>query len=634
MPDPSSTPRPGRRLWRTWLKWPRKLQALAPPVSFEPASIQMPDPAEAAHWGEYILLEDNVNVLHRDGTSSRYCHYVTVLHAAHVLAAWDQRQWYYDRRTWRPTVRRAAIHLPEGKTLKMRPSDRATDASGALRLVQVQFSPLRPGVALEWQEQIDIFQPSPGAPHIAGAFFHRTASPCRHRRYTVAVARPFSLELRSHHGAARPEESEVDGYRVYRWELHNVPGIEWDAWTPHLRDFVPWTDYSTLTSWKPVAAHLRLELMPRGAVSLGEQAKSLTCNAATPHERALALYEYAARQVRYGRPVHETFDRLSRPIARVAEDLRGDCKDKSALLVGLLREAGVPASIAVLSTRSQGEAPYLPAGRFDHAIVTATIDDRRLWLDPAAGAYTFGEVPYGDQGVHALILDEEGPHYDLVPRAEPQQHGAHHVFKARLDEAGDYHFEARVEFRGDRAAQWRLALRDRSEDYRARQVRQAVGHRLPGVEVGAVRFTGIEDLGSNPGYEFSGTLRHRARRIERLLLLRIAWAEPVAYEGPLAAPERRAPLCAPLVQGLSEEHEIEVPPGFSGYGLPLESRESCPWGSYHCSIRFEEGKLHCTRRLEMHGGVTPVDRFAEVKRFYEICARCDEADVVLVQEHL
>jgi hypothetical protein len=383
-----------------------------------------------------------------------------------------------------------------------------------------------------------------------------------------------------------------------------------------------------------VAAHLRLELMPRGSSGLGQQARELTRNAATPRDKTAALYEYVARQVRYGRPVQETYDRLSRPIDKLAQDLRGDCKDKSALLLGLLRGASIPAHIAVINSRMQGETPYLPSGRFDHAIVVAGTGDNRVWLDPAGGTYTFGQVPYNDQGVHALILDEDKPRYEEVPRALPEQHGAHYECQARLDDAGAYSFKADVRFRGDRAAQWRLALLDRSEDYRARVVRQAVAHRLIGAEVGPVTISGVEDLKSDLAYSYTMTLPRYARRIEKLLLFRVPWSEPAAFEGPIAAAKRLTPLRTPLVQSVTEEHEIELPAGYTGYGLPQTWEAKCSWGSYQCSLSCEGGKLHCTRRLDIHGGMIAADSFNEVKRFFAECARGDEADVVLVREQI
>jgi hypothetical protein len=466
-----------------------------------------------------------------------------------------------------------------------------------------------------------------------GAFYHQTQPPCRQRRYTVAVAAPFALTLRSHHGAAAPAESEVGEYRVYRWELHDVPGIEWDAWTPPARDFVPWSDFSSLPAWEPLVAHYRKELMPREAVALEEQARRLTRGADTPRDKAAALYEYAARQVHYGRPAQEKFDPTSRPLSRMAEDLRGDCKDKSALLVGLLSEAGIPAHIALINTRPQGTTPFLPSPRFDHALVLADVEGQPMWLDAAAGPYTFGDVPFNDQGTHALILDAEAPRYVEVPSAGPEQHTAHYVCTGRLDEAGDHRFRAQATFRGDRAAQLRQALLDRSEEFRAHHVRHVVGGCLPGSEVGAVEIR-ADDLKTDLGYSCEVILPHRARRVERLLLFRIPWVEPVTSEGPLAASERRFPLSTPLVQSTTEEHEIELPPGFGGYGLPVEHEQRCAWGSYRCSVRVEEGRLRCWRRLEVHGGIVAPERFADVKRFYAACRRSDEADVVLVQEHL
>src|SRR5262249_35810227 len=160
---------------------------------------------------------------------------------------------------------------------------------------------------------------------------------CRRRRYTVAVSEPFAAEVRVHHGGAPPRESELDGYRIWRWELDDVPGIEWDAWTPPLRDFGPWVDFSTLPTWQPVVRNYMGELLPVNDFAVRQLARDLTQDLTTPREKAAALYRYAARQVRYGRPPHEVYQPMSRPAAVTVSDLRGDCKDKSALLLAMLR---------------------------------------------------------------------------------------------------------------------------------------------------------------------------------------------------------------------------------------------------------------------------------------------------------
>jgi hypothetical protein len=634
---PSLVPRPRRRLLRTLLKWPRDLRPFATPIPFESLASSVPSAEEAAAWSEVILLEDTLAVLHRDGTVTRSGHYISMLHGAEALARWDQVTRYYDRRAWRPTARRAQLYLPDGRRVQATKVDRPLDAQGMNRMLHVTFNQLRPGVILEWQEQNDWFQPDPVAPYLCGDFFHRTAIPCRHRRYTVAVAEPFAVNLRLHHGATPAVESQVGAYRVYRWELENVPGVEWDNWTPPARDFLPWVDYSTLDSWEPVAAHCRKELLPRERHAVRDLARQLMADAPTPRDKAAAAYEYAVREVRYGRPPHEFYAPASRPVSKMAEDLRGDCKDKSALLVALLHEAGIPAHIAVLGTRPQGQTAVLPSHRFDHAVAVAVLptggdsgEGEQLWLDAAAGPYTFGDVPYNDQGVRALILAEKAARYEAGPVPLPEQHAAEYVCRGRLEEDGHCRFHAQVTARGERAAAWRRVFLDKTEDYRVRQIQQAAAHNLPGGEVSDVRVAPI-DLRTDLSYTYTMLLRSWARPIERLLLLRVPWAEPAVYEGPLVARQRLHPLATPLVNSVTEEHEIELPPGFTGYGLPCERDEECPWASYHCSVRLQDGRLRCTRRLVMRGGIVPAERFDEMKRFWEACVRSDTMDVVLVR---
>ncbi len=154
---------------------------------------------------------------------------------------------------------------------------------------------------------------------------------------------------------------------------------------------------------------------------------------------------------------------------------------------------------------------------------------------------------------------------------------------------------------------------------------------LPGAEVTEVELVGAEDLDGPLTYSCTITLRVWGRRVEKLLLFRVPWAEPALYQGPLAAGERAHALAAPLVQRTAERHRIELPPGFGGYGLPYERAAECPWAAYRCSHRIEDGRLVCERSLAFRGGIVPPEHFAEFRAFWETCTRSDSADVVLTQ---
>ena len=94
------------------------------------------------------------------------------------------------------------------------------------------------------------------------------------------------------------------------------------------------------------------------------------------------------------------------PVApgRTLERGFGDCKDQSTLLVGILRERGVDAHVALLNAGEWYDVPAtLPGlGLFDHAIVH--VGGREpLWADPTDRHSRAGVLPEADQGRLALV---------------------------------------------------------------------------------------------------------------------------------------------------------------------------------------------------------------------------------------
>ncbi|MBI3474419.1 MAG: hypothetical protein HY010_01710 [Acidobacteria bacterium] len=86
----------------------------------------------------------------------------------------------------------------------------------------------------------------------------------------------------------------------------------------------------------------------------------------------------------------------------------GDCKDKAALLVAMLRSAGIAANLALLESGPGLDVdPDLPGmGVFDHAIVyvPASGSDPEIWIDATSQYSQVGILPWADYGRHALVV--------------------------------------------------------------------------------------------------------------------------------------------------------------------------------------------------------------------------------------
>ncbi|HEV3237880.1 MAG TPA: DUF3857 domain-containing protein [Gemmataceae bacterium] len=621
--------KPKRKLWRTRLRWPRNLNPVAPPIPIDEVLSSKPMEDELSHWGEYGLLEDFVTVLHRDGTPTYRRRWVMILHGVKQIENWERFQYRFDRRSWKFTIPRARIILPSGKQRFATITNRSCDRFGYSRQLDVSFTQLAPGVVVEIEDQQDNFIPYQDCPGTWGEFALQTPHPCKRRRITLAVAQPFEARFELHNDAPAPTERQAGDYRVWSWDQVDIPGIESDQVTPPLLEFAPWIDFTTLSSWKPIAKYYFNQLKLPTHHQLEKLAKTLSAKGEGEDDKIAAAYNYAARDVRYGRPKENSTDWAIRPLGAIAEELRGDCKDKAALLVALLSEFDIEARVVLVRSAQSGRVSLLPGTRFNHALVLAKADGKELWLDPAGHAYSFGQLPSFDQGIQGLILDRQEPQTAWIPAAKPADHCLERIVRGRLEPDGSYRADIRLLARGDRAASWRSGLIERNAATRERVLRQYIGGSIPSAEITNFSVEHLDDLNGDLVISHSAVMSRLARRIQKLMLLRIPWLEPIRENGFFAAISRPQPLLVPI-HSISDRLNIELPTAFTGYGLPWKRIEESDWGRYQCHVRIENGALQCERDFELRGGIVLSEQYRQIRRFTDACIDNDASDIVLI----
>ncbi|MBX3431734.1 MAG: DUF3857 domain-containing protein [Pirellulales bacterium] len=631
--------KPARRLWRTLLNRPRPARRFAPRLTFDPTLAGL-DPAVAAHWGELLLIEDVASILHRDGTVTWLRHIVAWLYGAENLADWDEIVRTYDSRKEVHRVLTAQLYPVEGKPRMIKPTVQQFAYAGARgsragRSLQFNFHPLRPGVVVEFEEQYDEFVADRAGPLLVNQFFLQTRAPCLRRRYTAAVAAPYELHYRVHHSDVQPALRRDKEYSIAAWELSDAEGTEYDNWNPPPRDFLPWIDVSTAAEWGRFARQLRQELVrPAGSKTTAETerlAQELTADKPTPLAQARSAYAYAARSVRYGRPPAEHQARNTRAASQVFEDLRGDCKDKSSLLVQLLRQMGMQAEIAVLLTADEGRTPFLPSARFNHAIVRATVEGVVHWLDPASGLFTFGQLPEGDTGVAAMILDGETFAFDRVAFPDKERFDTIRRWQGRIDEQGDFVGQLHAEYNGESAARLRQALIDRTAEHCERALRSWLGNEHPGFEADQLCYTAPDDLDGPLSVSCQMRAERIARRVQDAILVQPPWYGAIDMNGPFASPTRRQPLVVPAFYQTDEQFTIELPPGTEPLAAPEPAAHACDWARYDCLLKAEGNTIRCRRRLRLagRGAHVPAERFNEFRRFWQLAYWSDTNPIVM-----
>lgn len=147
-------------------------------------------------------------------------------------------------------------------------------------------------------------------------------------------------------------------------------------------------EFSDFADWAAVSRHFaplyaKAAHIPE-ASPLKAEARRIAAAHARPLERAAAALKLVQQDVRY---IYAGLGNGNLTPATAEETWQrryGDCKGKTALLLGLLAELGIEAEPVVVNSQGNDDGfdERLPnPGLFDHVLVRARIDGIRYWLD-------------------------------------------------------------------------------------------------------------------------------------------------------------------------------------------------------------------------------------------------------------
>jgi transglutaminase-like putative cysteine protease/Flp pilus assembly protein TadD len=324
-----------------------------------------------------------------------------------VSLHWDP--WHQDRPTLRARVITpdSAVHPLDAGTITDAPAKENEDNVFSDRhVIRAPLPAIAPGSLVE--EELTSTESSlfPGAGILQRDYFGRPA-PVRHTLLVLdapsALPLRYSLQLLPD---VQPQRAESDG-RVHITFDHGPldPDYDAEAYLPSDVPAYPNVIFSTGNSWQDLAAEYG-KIVDRQIASadLKSLVARIIAGKNSRDEKTSAILQYLDREVRYTGVEFGDAAVVPRSPTETLTRKYGDCKDKAALLVAMLRTANIPSYIALLNAgQRQDVAPDLPGmGMFDHAIVFVP-GPPDLWIDATDEYARLGELPAPDQERLALV---------------------------------------------------------------------------------------------------------------------------------------------------------------------------------------------------------------------------------------
>lgn len=381
-----------------------------------------------------LIVFDSTNIdLNRDGTNRiRYHKLVQVFNS---LGRKDFGEATFSYITLYDTIRvlYAAVITPDKKVIKV-DKENITDMpmpawEGSkfyipnLRFVKIIFPELVDGGAVEYVVESINHNPPFDSTFDWWELFEET-EPIREKVLRLSLPLDMSLKYRVENGEVLHRDTTVDGRKIHIWQKQDVAKVILEPSMPPLNTVLTKLLFTCTDSWRDYSRwYYRLsepKLVPDSA--LNNKVNELIQNARTFDDTVRALYEYVNKKIRYveTRLIGKKGGYEPAPVSFTFRNKYGVCRDKAALLVSMLRTAGIKQTYMVLTNpfidKMADDMPV--ASQFNHAIVAIKTDTGVIYLDPTAEGSVEYLLPFED-GKAVLIATEDGEGITQTPIRPP-----------------------------------------------------------------------------------------------------------------------------------------------------------------------------------------------------------------------
>jgi tetratricopeptide (TPR) repeat protein len=285
-------------------------------------------------------------------------------------------------------------------------------------------------------------------------------------RMELEAPRDFELATVVHVTPSIMPRKEELGDRVrLTWEVgRREPTTNWEPSAPSDSPQSSYIAFATGHSWNQVA-HRYAEIVD-GQLRAAELKAAVSEAVGTTKDRTdtiARLLAWIQKRIRYTGVEFSEATIIPRSPAETLKRGYGDCKDKAALLVAALRQAGIPAFVALLRTGPgpDVEKSLYGLGWFDHAIVFVP-GSPDVWIDPTETLARAGQIPNSSQDRLALVARKETTELVRIPAAVPSDNVRSETREFFLAERGSARVVETTESTGAAEISYRHSYADAS----------------------------------------------------------------------------------------------------------------------------------------------------------------------------
>jgi len=499
-----------------------------------------------------------------------------------------------------------------------------------LRLKQFSMPSMEVGCIIEYKAVLKVTKPKmPGLFYTYWSF--PPGLPVKLSVLEIYAPEKLAINHVAKNLDVKPEIVSKDGRTVYKWTARDIfIGGVFEPLLPPYDMVCPNLVVATVKAWDDVAKWFREISGPQLELSkeMKDHVASVKKIKGGDEDKVLKeLYRFVSQNIRYVAIPLKSSNYQPHKVTEIFMNRYGDCKDKSALLIALCREAGIDADFALLKTRSAGplirEFPVLD---FNHCLVAIPKKESGYtFLDTTLDLNRFGYIPTEMRDVDIFVIKKDGYEFVKLPIEKAGLSGSDIEINMDLKEDGSVVIAEKDTYSGDAEISKRLAGKYSTQDATNAFFEQGLKSMYPKARLDSVKFSDPSNLDEHFWLELKYEIKDYTRQAGNLVIFDL----PNSTTNLIASAEKRMyPLWLPFLLKDTAVINIDVPPGLKLNYMPPDVERDSVFGSFARKISAAENKITVRHFYEEKMIEIPPDRYQEYKAFMDDIVKISRESII------
>lgn len=492
---------------------------------------------------------------------------------------------------------------PDGTTVPLREEDIIDSAAYSqyeeytdIKEKKFTMAAIEPGCIVEYAYEVKHTKPFLLHDYYT-RFALREFFPVKEKVMEIILPNGRQLHMANFKTDIKPTVEEYGGKTKYTFRSENSPEIipEPNMPRPTDKDVFPQVHCWTLSCWNVISkwyAGLVKEQM-QSDEALDDFTRKLTAGKTTDEDKIRAIFDFVAREVRYVAVEIGPHTMTPHPARDVLKKKYGDCKDKTTLLLTMLKTVGIEGRPALVPKDSDALDEAAPSmGYFNHVIAVVPKKDGTLyWLDSTNKVAVIDSVPFLVP-TRVLQINEDGSYqFVKTPDLEDSRDYTDLMQRVHVKESGDAVVEYIYSSYGKCAEAERNKFRNLSP--RAREQH----FEAKGIELQQLEILNLDELESPFVVKVRGLMRNEIHKVDDNEMILSGAAMIRDYDELTAVKSRRYPIRFTGSGLVRFKKFFYFPKGYRIRKLPANYKIEDPYNINEIKCGFEgnafvmEGKI-------------------------------------------